>query len=330
MLRRFSILLCVLLVSACDRPKMVALDGQTMGTTYSIKVYAKDVDGAALQKAIDAELLHVNQLMSTYMPDSELSRFNRAPVGQWFKVSTEMTKIIKLSGEIYKLSGGAYDITVGPLVNLWGFGPLPMSGKIPSDAAIAAARARVGFDKLSIRDSSLRRDADIYVDLSSVAKGYGVDQVAELLARRGYKNYLVEIGGELRAHGVNDRGEAWRIAIERPDVTDRAPFTTIGVKDMSIATSGDYRNYFEVDGKRYSHEIDPVTGRPVTHSLASVTVLAPTDARADAFATAIYVMGPQKGMALAEQQNLPVFVILKTSDGFVEKHSSAFKAYLND
>lgn len=328
--RRCLILICLLSVAACDRSRMVTIDGQTMGTTYSIKVYAAGVDPVKLKHAIDKELVRVNNVMSTFIPGSELSRFNRAPVGKWVHVSSDLMKVIRLSGEVYRLSGGAFDVTVGPLVNLWGFGPLPMSGKVPSDKAIAAAKARVGFNLLSIKGSELRRDANIYVDLSGVAKGFGVDEVSALLKRRGYKNYLVEIGGELRASGVNDRGTPWRIAIERPDVTERVPFTTIPLTDMSIATSGNYRNYFEVDGKRYSHEIDPSTGRPVTHNMASVTVLAPTDARADALATAVYVMGPKRGLALAEKQNLPVFAILKTAKGFAEKYSSAFKPYLND
>jgi thiamine biosynthesis lipoprotein len=331
MLYRLCIMLAgVLCVAACDDNKLVTIDGETMGTTYSIKIYEENVDPSALKRDIDTLLMGVNRRMSTYMPDSELSRFNRSPVGHWFKVSNDMMSVIKLSREVYRLSGGAFDVTVGPLVNLWGFGPVPMSGKVPSDAAIAAARARVGFNLLSIKDSELRRDADIYVDLSAVAKGYGVDEVSAMLGKRGYRNYLVEIGGELRAHGVSPRGTPWRVAIERPDVAERVPFTAIAVTDMSIATSGNYRNYFEVDGKRYSHEIDPATGRPITHNLASVTVLARSDARADAFATAIAVLGPKRGMALAEQQHLPVFVILKTSDGFVEEHSSAFRTYLND
>lgn len=330
MLRRCVILLCVLSLTACDRSKMVAIHGETMGTTYAVKVYAPNVNAAALKQAIRSELASVNQVMSTYMPGSELSRLNRSPVGRWFQATPDLVQVIHLSQDIYHISGGAFDVTVGALVNLWGFGPLPMSGKVPSDQAIEDARSKVGFNLLSIKDSRLRRDADIYVDLSGIAKGYGVDKVYELLTKQGYKNFMVDIGGELRAHGVNDRGHAWRIAIERPDVTDRVPFTTIPLNDMAMATSGNYRNYFEVGGKRYSHEIDPKTGRPVTHNMASVTVLAPTDARADALATALYILGPKRGMALAEKQHLPVFAILKTADGFAEEYSPAFRPYLND
>lgn len=330
MLRTCLILACVLLLASCDRSKMVSLHGQTMGTTYNIKVYAPNVNAVALKKAIDAELVRVNNVMSTYIPDSELSRFNRSPVGTWFHATPDMMKVIRLSRQVYKLSHGAFDITVGPLVNLWGFGPLPMTGQVPSDKAIAAAKARVGFNLLSIKGSELRRDANIYVDLSGVAKGYGVDQVAKLIASRGYRNYLVEIGGELRAHGHNDRGNPWRVGIERPDVSERVPFAAIAIKNMAIATSGNYRNYFEVNGKRYSHEINPVTGRPVTHDMASVSVLAHTDARADALATALYVMGPKKALALATKQHLPIFGILETKKGFSEIYSPAFKPYLND
>lgn len=299
-----------------------------MGTTYSVKV-ADDVDAGALSAAIEAELVAVNAAMSTYIPDSEISRFNRAPVGTWFEVSPPMLEMLALSRSIHDASAGRFDPTIGPLVNLWGFGPEPADDQqAPPEAKIQEAMSRVGLDLVSSRDDALRRDADVYLDLSAIAKGYGVDRMAEIVEAAGATNYLVEIGGELRARGQNERGTRWTIAIERPDIGARVPYTTVALDDEAIATSGDYRNYFEVDGARYSHLIDPTTGRPITHNLASVTVLAPTTAAADGYATAIYIMGAEAGLALAEEKELPVFAIIKSDGGFETRYSSAFEAYL--
>jgi FAD:protein FMN transferase len=298
-----------------------------MGTTYSVKVIASAVNSVELKAKIDTELIRINDLMSTYQPDSELSRFNRSVVGEWFDISPDTMDVIRIAREINRLSEGSFDITVGPLVNLWGFGPDPASSELPSNEAIAAATARVGFGHLRLGDGKLMKDVDTYVDLSAIAKGYGVDRVTALLDAGGFKNYLVEIGGELGARGLNERGGPWRIAIERPDVAERVPFVTITFSDRGMATSGDYRNYFEKDGIRYSHTIDPATGRPVTHTLASVTVIAPTAALADGLATAIDVMGPEKGLAMAEAHHIAAFAIIKSEGGFVERHTSAFASY---
>ncbi|MCB1691898.1 MAG: FAD:protein FMN transferase [Pseudomonadales bacterium] len=324
------LVLVTLLAAGCSHETQVTLSGRTMGTTYSVKIIEPDVDSAALKEEIDAELVRINDLMSTYIVDSELNRFNRSPVGEWMPVSKDLLVVVRLARQIHDLSGGAFDPTVGPLVNLWGFGPTPADRTVPSDEQINEAMTRVGFDLLEIGDTALKRNADVYVDLSAIAKGYGVDQVAHILDRHGYRNYLVEIGGEVFAKGRNARELPWRIAIERPDTTQRVPFKTLDVSGKGVATSGDYRNYFEVDGKRYSHTIDPATGRPITHNLASVTVIAENTALADALATTIDVLGPEKGMALAVQQKLPVFAIIKSADGFIERHSPEFEVYLDD
>jgi FAD:protein FMN transferase len=321
-------ILCLVLLAGCSQPELVVINGNTMGTTYSVKVVAAKVDEAALKAQIDARLLAVNNLMSTYIADSELSRFNSAPVGEWFAISDETMAVVQLAGEIATLSAGSFDVTVGPLVNLWGFGPNPGPDHVPAAHEIEAVLANIGFRHLSLKPGAMRRETDLYVDLSAIAKGYGVDQLAELLVTQGFANYLVEIGGELRASGHNVRAEPWRIAVEVPDTRQRAPYQVIELQDMGMATSGDYRNYFERDGVRYSHTIDPADGYPIRHNTASVTVLAPTTARADALATAINVMGAERGLALAEAQGLAVFVILKHADGFEARHSSAFAPYL--
>lgn len=318
----------LVLLAGCGGPELASLQGQTMGTTYTVKVFAAETDTEALHEEIDEELGRINGLMSTYIADSELSRLNRAPVGEWFEVSEDTRRVIELSREIYELSDGSFDITVGPLVNLWGFGPDPGSDQLPSDEEISEALERTGFDLLSIENNRVRREADIYVDLSAIAKGYAVDRIAELVESKGLRNYLVEIGGELRARGINDRKQPWNIAIEVPEGLQRSVYRTVEISDMGMATSGDYRNYYEIDGKRYSHTIDPVTGRPIEHDLASVTVLSRTAARADGMATAINVMGPERGLAMAERQNLAVQVIIKADEGFRERTSSAWEAYV--
>ncbi|XOV88763.1 MAG: FAD:protein FMN transferase [Pseudomonadota bacterium] len=320
--------LLLVLVTGCDNSRLVVLTGETMGTTYSVKIVDASGDTSALAGRIDAELVAFNAVMSTYIPDSELSRFNTSTPGTWFAASDQLIAVMAMAAQLYRLSDGAFDVTVGPLVNLWGFGTTPFERRIPGPDELAAAKSLVGFTHIAIGEASLRRDIDAYVDLSAIAKGYGVDVIAGLVESAGYTNYLVEIGGELRARGLNERGLPWRIAIERPDTGQRVPFLAINLRDMAMATSGDYRNYFEVDGERYSHTIDPATGWPITHALASVTVLAPTCAWADGMATAINVLGPERGLALAEAQGLAVFAIIKDGSGFVERHTTAFAPYL--
>ncbi|MEX2489933.1 MAG: FAD:protein FMN transferase [Pseudomonadales bacterium] len=323
-------MLCVALIflTGCGGPELVTIQGPTMGTTYTVKVFAAEVDEGALREDIKAELRRLNDLMSTYIEDSELSRLNQAPVGDWFEVSDETREVLALSREVYELSDGRFDVTIGHLVNLWGFGPDAADRQIPSEEAIEQARERTGFKLLTLRDNRVRKEADVYVDLSAIAKGFAADQVARLVESSGGHNYLVEIGGELRARGVNDRQRPWRIAIEVPKGIERSVYRTIELRNLGMATSGDYRNYYEIDGQRYSHTINPATGRPIAHNLVSVTVLASTAALADGLSTAINVMGPEEGLALAEAKNYAVQVIIKTDDGFEERTSTALDAYV--
>ena len=319
----------VMFLGACTLPKINLITGNTMGTTYSVKVVDK-VDVEVLKKLIDQKLIDVNQLMSTYIPDSELSRFNQAPINQFFPLSKENIDIMRIAEQIYNVSGGQFDITIGPLVNLWGFGSDVTQQVLPSQGEIDLAKSRVSMDLLNISNEGAIKKANIYIDLSAIAKGYGVDQIALLLEARGINNYLVEIGGELRAKGVNEKGYNWRIGIEKPDASQRTAFKAIELRDQAMATSGDYRNYFEVAGQRYSHTISPLTGRPITHNVASVTVVAKTTAMADGYATAINVMGAEQGLEMAERQSLAVLVILKTDNGYEERYSEAFKALSSD
>lgn len=329
-----ALLFAMMMLTACGGPKQQNLNGQTMGTYYSVKYVADSSTPAPenLQKEIDRLLEEVNDQMSTYRPNSELSRFNQSrEVNKPFPVSAATAKVVKEAIRINKLTEGALDVTVGPLVNLWGFGPEGRITKAPTDEELAMRRTWTGIDNLSVEGNNLVKSIpELYVDLSSIAKGYGVDVVAEYLESQNIKNYMVDIGGEVRTSGSNGKGNPWRIAIEKPSDSGMAQSAQeiIEPGNMSVATSGDYRNYFEQNGVRYSHTINPKTGKPITHNLVSITVIAPTCMSADGFSTGLDVLGPEKGMEVAEKLNIPVFMIVKTKDGFEERYNTAFKAFL--
>ncbi len=329
-------MLLVLFVVACDRKAVEAqfhYAGLALGTSFSVKIsrMPEGIDPAWLKDQIDLKIDEIDRSMSTYRQDSELSSFNHSRITEWQPVSEALAKLVLEALEISHWSGGAFDVTVGPLVNLWGFGPDPKSQQTPPDAMIAAARERVGYDKLAVRlqpPALAKRIPDLYVDLSAIAKGYAVDNVALHLEGLGIHDYMVEIGGELCLKGLSPRGGPWRIAIERPVAKVREVEKILALTNISVATSGDYRNYFEIEGRRFSHTIDPRTGRPITHRLASVTVLSHTTRHADALATALMVLGPEVGFARAEKENIKALFIVKNDDGFVERPTSAFTGYL--
>lgn len=320
-----------LLLAGCG-PEQINLEGKTMGTSYSIK-YVSDsstLSPEKLQQEIDLELEAVNDQMSTYRPGSELSRFNTSrEVDTPFPVSAATAKVVREAIRINRLTDGALDVTVGPLVNLWGFGPEGRPDTVPTEAEITKRRAWVGIDKLAVENGALvKRIPELYVDLSSIAKGYGVDVVAEYLEANNITNYMVDIGGEVRTRGNNGESKPWRIAIEKP-VSGEAQSAQEIIEPgrMAIATSGDYRNYFEQNGVRYSHTIDPDTGRPINHRLVSITVLDPSCMTADGLSTGLDVLGPERGMALANLLDIPVLMIVKTDKGFEERYSDAFQPY---
>lgn len=331
-----SIMLALAGCGGDEAPTVLALRGATMGTSYSVQLVEPPaaLDRAALGRRIETLLDAINGLMSTYRSDSELSRFNAREATDWQPVSRALVAVVEAAQAVSRASDGAFDVTVGPLVNLWGFGPTVTAEALPSPAEIERARARVGWERLALQREppALRKDRpDLYVDLSAIAKGYAVDRLAQLLEDAGIEDYLVEVGGELRGRGVNGRGQPWRIAIERPDAARRAVFRVVALRDLGMATSGDYRNFFEVDGDRFSHTIDPATGRPVRHRLASVTVLAESTMVADAWATALLVLGPERGMALAEAHGLAALFIEHQSDGGLDADASpAFVALTSE
>jgi|SRR5690554_1409318 len=325
----------LLLIGACssenDRESL-RFAGKTMGTTYHVTLVADEgsplaVDPIVIQSAVDAELKQLNQQMSTYIPDSELMLLNAASVNEWHSVSQPLYDVLALSQLISERSGGAFDVTVGPLVNLWGFGPDRHEDEVPDAEAIHGIRAIMGYQKLELDERQARKTGDIKIDLSAIAKGFGVDKVADLIVHAGVSNYMVEIGGEIRVGGVNAQGNPWRIAIEQPSVSQQEVHKVVGLSGVGMATSGDYRNYFEKDGKRFSHTINPVTGYPIDHALVSVTVIAKTAAEADGWATAINVLGPEKGLEVANREQLAVYMIVKENDGFSDRYSQAFSIY---
>lgn len=309
-------------------PDRTTVRGETMGTTYAVTV-AGATDPAALRAVVQGAVGEVDAQMSTYRQDSELSAFNRAPAGGEPPLSPQLREVFEVALDVGRRSGGAFDVTVGPLVDAWGFGPSE-AGDPPSGPQIAALRARSGPGALSWVDGQLHKRADdVRCDLSAVAKGYAVDRVAEALGAAGHGAFLVEVGGELRARGRRLDGALWQVGVERPVVGPRALLRTFPLRDVGVATSGDYRNFRRIEGKRRSHILDPRTGYPANHALASVTVLHPRVAVADAWATALTVLGPQEGMEVARREDLPVLLVVRRAGGALgSTESPALSRYL--
>jgi FAD:protein FMN transferase len=306
------------------------LQGQTMGTFWSLRVVATaGLSMAGVQSGVQAELDRIDASMSTYKSDSELSRFNAAAADSWHTLSAACFDVVEHALRLAEDTEGAYDPTVGPLVNAWGFGPGVSQNRIPSDEIIAAARERVGWWRIE-RDAVTRRirqPGGVYIDLSSVAKGYAVDVVGDWLSTQGVTAWLVEVGGEMKARGSKPDGSCWRVGIEMPDAPDRY-FCTLALKDMAIATSGDYRRRFVDHDGLYSHHIDARSGRPVPHAVASVSVLATSALHADPLGTAMTLLGPDRGLAYAQSRDLAVLFVLRTPDGLEPRLSPAFAAAL--
>ena len=305
------------------------LQGRTMGTTYTIR-YLPEIGSPSneeMQRLIDEELNRVNQQMSTYLKDSEITRFNDSQSSDWFPVSVETAQVVELSLQLSEFSNGAFDVTVGPLVNLWGFGPVKRKNAIPTDEEVEATKASVGYKKLAVRldPPALKKvDSGLRVDLSAIAKGHGADRVGEVIRSNGIENYFVEIGGEIFARGKRADGQPWQVGIEAPLDFKRSIQTIVGLSGAALATSGDYRNFYEMEGKRFSHTIDPNTGRPVTHQLASASVVADNCALADGIATCMMVLGTEQGLKLAESKNWAVLLMERKSGQIPSTCSTRF------
>ena len=318
-------------------PTMGYASGPTMGSTWTVQVVhlppsiTPEMIRATAQETLD----RVEQQMSTYRADSELSKFNRYTGTDWFAISEDFARVVELSRHVSDETGGAFDVTVGPLVNLWGFGPVHPAGAfgtVPSDAEIEEACKHVSYRLLDVRlaPPALRKsDPLAYVDLSAIAKGYAAELVGHRLEALGISDFLVLVGGEVRARGSSQRARPWRVGIETPTPGVHRVLYTVQLHDGSLSTSGDYRNYFDVNGHRYCHEIDPSTGRPSTRNPASVTVAHASGGYADAMATALMVLGPDEGMALANKLHLAAFFIIRGKDHFEYRATSEFQQLLD-
>ncbi len=305
-----GLLALFLVVYGCDSgPSSTFIDGATMGTTYHITVVSDEVvDRQWLKQQIDGVLISVNDAMSTYQSDSELSRINRSELTT-FSTSVALSNVLDTALSICAQAPSHYDVTIGPLVNLWGFGPSRRGEDSPTALQISEALSRVGCDQVSLDNQHLTRPAGMYIDLSSIAKGYGVDLVSHELEKLGYSHYMVEIGGEVFAKGYNEHGRIWTIGVERPSLEVGAPVVAVALDSSGLATSGDYRNFFIEGEQRYGHTISPQTGFPIQHNTLSVTVLAPTAMEADAWATALNSAGVEAGIKIATDLDLAALFI---------------------
>lgn len=316
---------------------LLNFSGRTMGTSWNLSLVAQTPETPTenLQADIQSLLDHLDHdIFSTWSDTSDITRFNRAEVPAQVEVSEEMLEVTGLAREIHEITAGAFDPTIAPLVNLWGFGPEFREESIPSERAIAEARAKLGFDEVSISEnpSLLGKRREITLDYSAIAKGYAVDQVAIYLETRGFQHFLMEVGGEILVSGQRAEGRPWRIGIETPESGPRSVYQSISNRGehLAVAGSGDYRIFFELDGQRYSHEIDPATGWPVSHNLVSATVIHDNVATADALATALMIMGPEKGMELAAGRGLAIYLIMRADSGYQVLYSDAFAPYLHN
>jgi thiamine biosynthesis lipoprotein len=323
-------------LAACDEVAKqryrVSLSGETMGTTYLVTMVEPppDIDAVALHRGIERVLLGVDARMSTYRADSELSRFNSSRATDWFAVSADTLGVIEAGLRIGRLSSGAFDITVGPVVDRWGFGPSGRREPV-RDAEQDRLRGRVDYRRIeaSRATGAIRKTvSEAAIDLSGIAKGFAADRVAEYIEAAGIADFLVDIGGELQARGRGLHGRPWKLGIERPASGEIAIHRAVQLEGEALATSGDYRLWFERDGRQYSHIIDPRTGRPVVGDLASVSVIAGSAMSADALATAMMVLGPEAGWALAVQERIAALFIMRGIGGFTDRATPAFQRHL--
>lgn len=339
---RAGLIAGVLLLTGCDNAAPakdtasapLVLEGKTMGTYWRVSLAGVERDRSeALRTKIQQQLDGDDRLLSTWKPDSALSRFNQSTRLDPWPVTEDMADIVTESLRVGAKTFDAMDITVGPLVNLWGFGPNKQPIKTPDEQQIAAARAKTGLQHLTVINKSgrqwLQKDIpDLYVDLSTVGEGYAADHLARLMEQQGIGRYLVSVGGAVVTRGTNADGNPWRVAIQKPTDRENAVQAVVDLNGHGISTSGSYRNYYELDGKRISHVIDPSTGAPIQHKLVSVTVISPTALEADAWDTGLMVLGPEKAREVVEKEGLAVYMITKEAKGFSVWMSPQFKTFL--
>ena len=322
-------------LSACDSKseRVEVLSGPTMGSTYTIKyVYntstpAADAVGVAVQNILD----EVDRQMSTYRLDSDIARFNQSPANTCMQMPQPVLELAQYGYELSRRSDGAFDLTLGPLLDLWGFGPQARDKRVPSADDIAAAKAKVGYQHVRVVGEQLCKDADVKVEFNSIAAGYTVDRISQRFAELNIDSYMIEVTGELIAKGLKPDGSPWRIALEQPlGDGQRVIQRILEIDGYGLNTSGDYRNYFEENGVRFSHTIDPQVGAPISHRLASVTVVDRSTLHADGLGTLLLVLGPERGLAFAEEHKIAAFFVMRDGEGFATQVSSEFSRIFPD
>lgn len=327
---RYTFCLFLVMLAGCSEPTMQKLEGPAQGTTYHISYWSETpVDAKAIKADVENEFAVIDKLLSNYRPDSTIETFNSVENTDSREVGGEIVSLVKIAQVVHQASQGCYDLTIKPLFDLWGFRGDALT--IPSDATIATTLKQIGMEKLEIVDDShlRKQQADLKVDLSSIAQGYSVERISKVLAQKGISHYLVEIGGELKTNGYKPGLQPWRIAVERPLPEERTMHKIVTMpKDEPIAvmTSGTYRHYFDDHGQRYSHILDARNGRPVNHNLVSVTVLIGDPSVADAWSTALLCLGQKDGMAAANTAKIPALFIELQGNELIESRSDALNA----
>ena len=319
--------------STTHASESVAVSGRAMGTTWSDKFVQPDrpLTREVVERAVTDRLEQLEQLFSSYRPQSTLSRFNAATGTDWIPVAAEMAEAANMSREISELTGGAYDVTVYPLIRLWGFAAKSRSNSLPSATEVATARALVDWRKLEVRLSppALRKtQPQLSADFSSIAKGFSTDVLSELLVQLGAPNHLVQIGGDIKTRGAPAGSAGWPAAVERPDAGEPGIASVVTLNGHALSTSGDYRNFFQTGQRRYGHIIDPRTGEPVLNSLAAVSVVHASCAHSSALATALFVLGAEDGFRLARKEGLACLFFIRSETGVVQRATPAFERFV--
>lgn len=323
-----SALCALFILTGCSNPDPVErLTGPTMGSTWTVQYVppASGPDADQVKKEIESILADIDQHFSTYRGDSAVARFNRLPAGSCQAMPADVLKLVRLGETLWRESGGAFDLSVEPLMDLWGFGPQAREEKVPSAQRLAEVRQRVGQGHLRIEGEQLCKDIALELDFNSIAAGYSVDRIAERLQGLGIENLLVEVTGELKAIGRKPDGGAWRVALELPREDRQIAEQILSIDGLGVSTSGDYRNYFEENGQRFSHTFDARLGKPVSHALAAVTVFDASALVADGYSTLLLILGPEQGWEFAVAQNLAAVFVMRADSGFVARVTPAFE-----
>lgn len=323
-----SILVATLSGCESSAERIEELSGPTMGSTYTIKyVYKKDTTPAADAVGVEIQSIldKIDREVSTYRLDSDIARFNQSPANTCMSMPQSVLDLTQYGYQLSQLSDGAFDLTLGPLLDIWGFGPQSRGKSVPSAEEIATAKAQTGYQHIRVVDGQLCKDADVQIEFNSIAAGYTVDRISERFAELAIDSYMIEVTGEIIAAGRKPDGSPWRIALEQP-LSDgqRVIQRVLELDGYGVNTSGDYRNYFEEGGVRFSHTLDPQTGAPISHRLASVTVVDKSTLHADGLGTLLLVLGPERGLAFAEEHNVAAFFVMRADNGFVTQVSTEF------